>query len=84
MCYSGKCKYENHNGDCRLPFSLLQEKNGYVQCGFIMPGQTEEDYNYLIQRQDAFLLKLEFSDSATILKRGIASAKLPLAKLKEA
>lgn len=55
MCYSGQCKYENHNGDCKLPFSLLQEKIGYAQCGFIIPGQTEEDYKYLIQRQDDYV-----------------------------
>jgi hypothetical protein len=50
MCYSGKCPFEQYNGDCKIPFDL------HIS-GCKDPEETDEEYKDKISKINNMLVE---------------------------
>lgn len=68
MCYSGRCRWEDHMGDCRFPHNkVVREKYPKIICDI---PECEEDEEYLKEVYDDIqnILKEEKMKNMTLKK----------------
>ena len=45
MCYTGRCHWEDHMGDCKFPFQKeVREKYPLPVCGMGIQSEEEQEY----------------------------------------